>query len=175
MTFPVQKATKPRRARRAGFTLIEIMLAMLIVSILAGMGVVLFRGWKSQRALEDTMTGIESCGRIAYNGILQDQRPWMVVFEKRRCAAFNIGGLPPEDMPVPSPKYQIELEDDQVLLMKRTTWKDWKEIVVPEIWRFEPRAILEPIQVRIESKKGWIQGRFDPLTARLVDIEMQAD
>lgn len=147
---------------------------MLIVVVLATMGIVLFRGMKSQKALEGSFAAIESCARTAYAGVLRDQRPWMVVFEKNRCATYSVGGLPPEGVEMPPPVYQMEFKDGQTLLMKRTTWPDWKEVVVPEIWRFEPRSILEPIQVRLESPKGWIQGRFDPLTARIVDVEMEA-
>jgi len=164
----------PRRHPR-GFTLLEIMLAVVILAVLAGMGVVLFRGIKSQKALEGSLSAIELCARTAYAGTLRDQRPWMVVFEKNRCAAYPIGGLPPEGVDLPSPAHQMEFEDDQLLLMKRVNWPDWKEIVIPEIWRFEPRSILEPVQVRIESPQGWIQGRFDPLTARVVDVEMEAN
>ena len=167
-------SNRSKRSRKAGFTLIEIMLAVAVTLVILTLGVVLFRGFKSQRALEDRMSAIEGLARTAYSGVLQDQRPWIVVFEKNRCGVFDIGALPPEDAPMPKPIRVAELDDDMRLFLKRTTWPEWKEIVVPEVWRFEPRSILEPILIRLETRKGFISGRFDPLTARLVDTEMEA-
>jgi hypothetical protein len=164
-----------KRASRPGFTILEIMLAVMVTAVVLTMGVVLFRGFKSQRALEDRMSAIEGLARTAYTGVLEDQRPWMVVFEKNRCGVFNIGALPPEDAPLPKPIRVVELDSGMKLFLKRTTWPEWKEIVVPEVWRFEPKSILEPILIRLESPKGFISGRFDPLTARLVDTEMEAN
>ena len=159
---------------RAGFTLLEIILAITIVVIISTMGIVMFRSWKSQKALEEALSGIETCARTAYGGILTDQRPWIVVFTKTRCAAYDTGALPEDERAFPPAKLSFKLDDDQTLFLKRANWPDWKEIVIPEAWRFEPRALLEPIEVRLESPKGWIQGRFNPLTARLDGVEMEA-
>lgn len=133
---------------------------------------------QAQRALEDRITAIEVCARMAHTGVLRDQEPWVVVFERSCCyvapLSSGVTKTREEGAPPPRPVQRVEFKQDEVLYMKRTAWKEWLRVDVPEYWRFEPRAILEPIEIRIESDRGWVQARFDPLTARLDDMTMEA-
>ena len=169
-----------RRAcgRSGGFTLIEIILAMGIAVILLGVGAMAISSVRAQRALEDRITSIEVCARIAHTGVLRDQSPWMVVFERSCCyvapVSSGVTKTREEGAEPPQPAHMVKFAPDEVLFMKRTAWKEWLRIDVPEYWRFEPRAILEPIEIRIESDRGWVQATFDPLTARLQDMTLEA-
>jgi len=163
-----------RRARRGGFTLLELILAISMVMLFLGLGAMAMRGWTGARALEDRLTAIEVCARMAHTSALRDQRPWVVIFFSNRVIAQPAGGGIAENAGADaSGRGVVRLEPDERLFMLRTGWKEPLFIEVPEVWRFEPRALVEPIEVRIESDRGWISGRFDSLTARLADTMME--
>ena len=161
--------------RRGGFTLIEILLCIAIIVVLLTLGSVAISSLNAQRYMQDKLSAIENCALLAHNGVLRDQEPWVVVFEHGGCSvgpmSRGLTKVREEGAEAPPSVQHVDFKGDEVLLMKRTAWKEWLRVDVPEFWRFEPRAIIEPIEIRLESaKRGNIQGRFDRLTARLNDV-----
>lgn len=147
-----------------------MLLAIGLAVVFFGVSGLALQGWRGARALEDRMTAIEGVARVAQAAVLRDQRPWVVVFYSDRVVAMP-AGTSIEDGPSKAER-MVRLADDEKLFMLRIGWKEPLQIEVPEVWRFEPRAMVEPIEVRVESPRGWIIGRFDSLTARLHDTEL---
>lgn len=138
----------------------------------------MLNGVRAQRALEKRLSDIEMLARMAHTNVLRDQEAWLVVFEESRVYLGQASGdveayLDEANSGVTAVK-EVELDGDEDVFLKRTGWEEWLRVELPELWRFEPRAMLEPVEIRIQSKHGWIQGRFDPLTARVDDVLMEA-
>ena len=53
-----------------------------IQQILMGVGAMAISSVRAQRALEDRITSIEVCARIAHTGVLRDQAPWVVAGDR---------------------------------------------------------------------------------------------
>jgi type II secretory pathway pseudopilin PulG len=179
MTSPASIPSERAPGTRAGggFTIIEIILALAIVIILVGIGGLALTGVNAQRALESRMSALENLARIAHTAVLRDQEPWLVIFEKTRAYAGPVSSGVAlnalQDPEAPRPLHVVEFDYDETLLIRRTAWKEFLRVDIPEIWRFAPRSLLEPIEIRVESDHGWVQARFDPLTARLEEMEME--
>jgi hypothetical protein len=44
----------------------------------------------------------------------------------------------------------------------------------PQVWRFDPNGICEPMSVRIDYDDGWMEMDFHPLSAGIRDSSMEA-
>lgn len=81
------------------------------------------------------------------------------------------------DQPSPSaanlqPVYdQIEISADMAVRVRRWASDSWLPMDEkhPQIWRFDPEGLCEPISVRLEFEESWIEDYFNPLTASVTD------
>ena len=159
--------------RRRGFTLLELVLAISLVVVFFGLGGLALQGWRGTRALEDRLSAIEMVARSAQTAVLQDQRPWVVVFTPDRVAALPAGSAPTDA--VSSRRLEVKLEADEKIYLRRIGSGAPEEVEEPQFWRFEPRALSEPIEIRVESSRGWISGTVDPLSGRMDEITMEVN
>ena len=67
---------------RAGFTLIELMLAVAIAVIILMMAVPSLSGLSSERQLQETFERFDSLARKAQLNAVREQRAWVLVWQK---------------------------------------------------------------------------------------------
>jgi len=81
------------------------------------------------------------------------------------------------DQPAPSasnqqPVYdEVQINGDMALRVRRWASDTWLPMDEkrPQIWRFDPEGLCEPISVRLEYEESWIENYFNPLTAAVTD------
>lgn len=150
-------ARGPARAgSRAGFTLLELVLVLLIVGLLAGASVVDFGEFHRQQVLKDTAAALKRLARSASRSSAAWNLDYRLRFEPNR---FSL--LPAQD----SEKDTERSWDSSIRLEVRTRGDShWR---VPESfdWVFPGAGVAEPLLVRLSGPNGaFMQMAFNPLT-----------
>ncbi|WP_395744266.1 Tfp pilus assembly protein FimT/FimU [Prosthecobacter sp.] len=140
-------ATPPgqRGSRRAGFTLIEVIMAMSIILLVIGVAVLSISGVRAEDKLRRAAAMIETTARQNLLEALNSQR---IVRMELSAGAFGAGD-----------------EFSGMLQVRRVGESVFRKPRRGEAWEFSPTGICEPIEVRISGPAGQIEIGFDPLTA----------
>jgi len=69
----------------------------------------------------------------------------------------------------------LELDPDLVLSVRRWASDAWQKPSErhPQVWRFDPDGLCEPIGVRLALDGSWIEQEFHPLTASVRDFSSE--
>lgn len=132
-------------SRAAGFTLVEILVVLAVLTLMLGISIVSISGVKEEDRLRRTVAVIETTAR---ENLLQAVKNQQVVRLSLATGSFgsasDFGGR---------------------LEIRRVGERDFREPKRGEIWEFSPTGICEPIEVRLSGPGGVIELAFDALTA----------
>lgn len=179
--------------RRGGFTLIEIVLAMLIASILIG-GAIGFMVYSSdERVLRDVSGEVEILAKRARTTSVLQQTPYALEFrdgvvrlmplaeagadEQLTALGRSIGGVTAEPRSGKSPvRAEFAFPVDMNVVLRRWNSETWltTEKNSLHIWRFDPDGLCEPITLRYEINESRAQDTFHPLTATISESLLEA-
>lgn len=180
---------------RGGFTLIEIVLAMLIAGILIG-GAVGFMIYSSdERVLREVSGEVELLAKRARTASVLQQTPYALEFragvvrmmplaeagadEKLTALGRTIGGERVDEAssgtraPV---RAEYRFPDAMNVVIRRWNSETWltTEKDSLHIWRFDPDGLCEPISLRYEIHESRAQDTFHPLTASIQESLLEA-
>ena len=125
---------------RAGFTLIEVCIAMTIAMLILGVAVLGISGVQDEQKLREAAAMIESTARDSLLKAVAEHRPVQI----------DIAG-------------GIQGADGHVEV-RRYGEKTFRKPDNGEFWEFSPTGICEPIELRVTNGSGVIEMGFDPLT-----------
>lgn len=128
-----------RSDRQAGFTLVEVCVAMAIAVLILGVATFSMAGLQGEVKLKRMASQVES---LARESLLQ------AVMNQRVVTLDLQGGLGTEGR----------------LQVRRVGDKTFRQPVRGEVWEFSPTGICEPLDVRVSNEVGEIELGFDPLT-----------
>jgi prepilin-type N-terminal cleavage/methylation domain-containing protein len=134
-----------RHSRAAGFTLLEIIVAMSITLLIIGIATVSISGVRAEDKLRRAAAMIETTARQNMQQALNSQQ---TVRMELTAGAFGTSD-----------------EFSGMLQVRRVGEKVYRKPARGEAWEFSPSGICEPIEVRIIGPAGLIEIGFDPLTA----------
>jgi len=134
-----------RRSRSAGFTLLEIIVAMALTLLVIGIAAVSISGVRAEDQLRRAAAVIETTAR---QNLMQALNSQQTVRMDLTAGAFGAGN-----------------EFGGMLLVRRYGESAFRKPRRGEAWEFSPTGICEPIEVRISGPAGLIEIGFDPLTA----------
>lgn len=134
----------PSGRRRAGFTLVEVIVALSIAMLVIGVAALSITGVNDENKLRRSASRIELTAREALLEAVSTCRPVVLGLDG------NLAGS--EDAVAGS----IEV--------KRYGEKEFRAARKGEIWEFSPTGLCEPIEIRITNATGTIELGFDPLT-----------
>ncbi len=140
--FSSQFSVGSKIRRNAGFTLVEICIAMGLCMLLLGVATLSITGMQDQARLKRTAAELEMKVRQTLQEAVTNQRLIELALD---------GGLGGEE----GGRVQI----------KRVGDKSFRNAKRGEVWEFSPTGICEPIEIRLTSSSGTIELGFDPLTA----------
>jgi len=134
-----------RHSRAAGFTLIELCMAMAITILVIGVAVLSISGVRDEDKLRRAAAIIETTAR---QNLLQALNSQQTVRMELTTGAFGAGE-----------------EFSGMLQVRRFGESVFRAPKLGEAWEFSPTGICEPIEVRVNGTAGQIEIGFDPLTA----------
>ncbi len=182
---------------RRGFTLLEIVIVLAVAAVLIGsaMGLVVFSS--SKRQLERKSSDIEVFAKRARTIAQLQQKPYALQFvpgkvrllpfaeavgsESEMPSGRPVGGAratEPESEPstVAAPVYaEILFDEDFGVFIRRWASDAWLPMNErqPQVWRFDPEGLCEPLGVRLTLGGSWVEQTYHPLTASVSDLSTQ--
>lgn len=142
--------------RRAGFTLLEICLAIVIGIILLSMAVPSIHGLFQRRELERSFADFDRLVRRARQHALQERVSCSLFWEKQALVLRDAEYGGREIARLELPKDEVYALDLPAALVKK-----------PEpIWTFWPTGSCEPAKVVFRSQSLTWVATYDPLTVR---------
>lgn len=178
-----------------GFTLLEMVIVLALIGLAMGGAIALFITTSAERRLKGISGDLELLAKRARAVSMVQQTPYAItIFEQSarlsplveagytddqlrerqdiEAAAMQSGRPAPKFSPV---RETVSLEGYAVAV-RRWGSDNWMPMLRsdPQVWRFDPNGICEPMGIRAEYEDGWIEMEFHPLNASIRDRSMEA-
>lgn len=149
---------------RAGFTLIELMLAISIAIVFILMALPSMSGISAEKELRRTFEKLDGLARTAQSKAVSQQRPWVIVWEAQRVVLMPAAPTPEElEAGDAEGGDSIPISEDEVWSLNRPASllppKD-----TPRVWTFWQSGTCEPLEVSYEGPVGSWTAQYNPLT-----------
>jgi prepilin-type N-terminal cleavage/methylation domain-containing protein len=159
---------------RAGFTLIELMLAIAIVVMLLAVAIPSMSGLSSDKQLRQKFEEFDAFVRRGQVLAVQQQRSWVMVWQPGAIL------LQPDE---PTPEERLNeggtgevfatAEDEKWTLDRPASLLPPQQ--TPAEWTFWRSGTCEPVFVTYEGPQGWWRAQYHPLTGRGEIIEQRSE
>lgn len=145
------------RSAVGGFTLLEIVLVLAIVSLLVGAAVPEIASMMLAEKLKEPARELEAMAITARCNALAEQRPYRIILQKD---GFRLERLSGEKSGVIS---EFRLAED--LTFEMASWPDekWGQ---PQnhVWYFPPTGLCEPIRVMFRKGDSYFMQKYSAVT-----------
>lgn len=164
----------------AGFTLLEIVVVLVLIAVLAGGAIGVMINSADERALKNSSGEIEALAKRSRTVAALQQRPYALEFFENRVRMMPLAEAVIEPVEREKAAAMIELsgnqngtvhaewatKGDMRMLVRRWASDTWIPIDEKsrQVWRFDPEGFCEPVGVRLEIGKSWMEMEFHPLT-----------
>lgn len=153
--------------RRAGFTLLEVLLAVAIALVLVLLAVPSVAGIMRGKRLERTEEQFDDLVRQAQYRSVNERRTYGLVWQKDGIELTPMETQ--EGLPAGEP-LRLGLEDGQDYTLERTAALGKNP---PGVWTFWRSGACEPVTITFKGPEGTWTAVYDPLTARRVSLSEQ--
>jgi len=147
----------------SGFTLIEIVIAMIIVVLLLGITIPsaldIFAHEELRESARDSASAVKAARREA---VIQRKDHWLV-FDSGRIEVYAFDNLSESIL-------DVEIADGVRCLMKPWLQNDWEKLDGQRV-KVSKRGVSEPFSILFRSGEAYISYRFDPLTGGVAEEE----
>jgi prepilin-type N-terminal cleavage/methylation domain-containing protein len=146
--------------RRAGFTLVELAIAVVILVVLLMLAVPSMNGVLADRRLHQSLDAFNAMVREAHERSIAERRSYLIVWYDGKV------GLRPEGLlkgETPEPAVKLKLGRNESL---KISFPAALVEEVPAEWIFWPSGNCEPVVVNYRGKDGGWTANYSALTAR---------
>jgi Tfp pilus assembly protein FimT len=155
-------------SKNKGFTLLEICIVVFIIVLFMGMSIPMLSTVYEEQRLRDPAQQLKLFARTARRQAVDEQQLYEIDFSDK---GFTLNTIQTDAKTGKSKAVQVlsySVPSSVTLSVQR--WNA-KNFVKPanEKWIFQPSGLLEPLHVRFESRKSWLEFTFHPLTAAAMD------
>ncbi len=172
------RMTHPDRAR--GFTLIEIVVSIFIVTLVLGVAVLSFRSMQDEGRLKNEAVALKLAARKLMRQAVENNRSYSMTLAPTFFAVGptysdsvlegSFAGMDPEEAMRQIRGERHQLENNIQLWVRRWNEPIFRAPRVPfERWIFEPGGICEPLSLRLTYGDATMSMTFNPLTAHAED------
>jgi prepilin-type N-terminal cleavage/methylation domain-containing protein len=189
-------AARTRKRSAAGFTLLEIVVVLVLIAIVIGGAFGLMIASNDERALNRDSVEIEVLAKRARAISSLQQRPYALEFyeqtvtlmplaealldprdredaraaQEARQAQSAAGGAPAGAGFAPI-HASWTIDEDIQMSVRRWASDTWMPVNSKNrhVWRFDPEGFCEPIGVRLEYGRSWVENEYHPLTGGIRD------
>lgn len=142
---------------QTGFTLFEILIALLIIGMLITMTAAVMRQASGSHRLIQLRDQIALEVRQTRERAMKEGRPCRLQITKEHLRV---------DEAHPPAWGNIDIPDDIVLEIQVWPSDRWLRLEKKSVnWLFQPTGICEPVSIRLTQGESWIAFQFQPLTA----------
>ena len=148
------------RERKAGFTLVELAIAVVILVMLMMLAVPSMSGVLADRRLRKSLDAFNAVVREAHERSVAERRPYLVVYFDGKVGLRAEGLLKDED---PDPVVKLKLAKNESLKIS------FPAALVddpPAEWIFWPSGNCEPVEITYRGKDGTWSANYSALTGR---------
>jgi prepilin-type N-terminal cleavage/methylation domain-containing protein len=177
------------RARAAGFSLLELVIALSLVALIVSIGAISYASGKDERVLRETAVRIEAMSSRGHAMSILHQKPFWLSLGQENIALV---GADVRRQPVDEDGEVIPWEEEELtteityeefvpngeIIVSLRRWgareDDWvspgEDLYVN--WQFQNTGLCEPVAIRIEKGESYIVMYMHPLTARVEEEDM---
>jgi type II secretion system protein H len=168
------------KSAAAGFTLLEIVVVLVLIAVLAGSAITVMITSADERALRNSSGEIEALAKRARTVAALQQRPYALEFFDNRVRLMPLAEAIIEPAEREKAEAMLEMagsesgsihaewssKGDLKMQVRRWASDTWIPIDSKsrQVWRFDPEGFCEPVGVRLETEKSWMEMEFHPLT-----------
>ncbi|MES2573076.1 MAG: hypothetical protein V4710_23840 [Verrucomicrobiota bacterium] len=156
----IEAARLPKMRQRAGFTLLEIFLAITISLLLLGLALPSVAGMLSKQKLDATFERFDDFVQQAQILSVSERRAFVIIWEKN-------GLVIEPDEPIAEDRGKnwahLDFEKETILTIQRPVALEKKP---PMEWIFWRSGTCEPVIINYEGPAGAWTATYDALTAR---------
>lgn len=188
------KTTFAIAASKPGMTLLEVVIAMSLIAVLSGLGMVKYANGADERTLRETVARVEAMASRGHAMAILHQKPFWLRLEEGKLILAG-ADLESRDVSADEDDYSFDRRRDderenvrheiiydtlttEALVglrrwgAKETAWQfpEEKEVIT---WSFQSSGLCEPVAFRIELGESWVVMHMHPLTARIEEEEME--
>lgn len=146
--------------RRAGFTLIEIAIAVFILMLLLLLAIPSVTGVLADRRLQRSLDAMNQIVRMAQERSVQERRPYLIEWQ-RQSVILRPETIAEGDPDLPTATLVLDKGHAYVLRLPAALEKD-----PLAQWIFWPSGACEPANVRFKGSDGSWEVNYAPLNAR---------
>ena len=162
-------------SRPAGFTLLEMVMVLFIMALFVGVASFSFQGSDDEEALRKPASELQRLARDAVRRAGMYEQTQTIEFQKTGFAMRF--AKDPADVKKGEENQiwlkQVKVPDKMKLSILR--WGSTKWQAAPgQRWVMLPSGLCEPISVRMELGRSYIEMRFNPLTGGVQDEVLSA-
>lgn len=177
---------------RQGMTLLEVVIAMSLIVLLMGLGVVKYANGADERRIREAVSRIEAMSSRGHAMAILHQKPFWLRLEEGKVilagadldeGARDDDGYKPdlvwdEDEENQNSEIIYDTFDTDVLVSlrrwgaKEDAWTHATE-KIPVVWKYQSSGLCEPVAFRLELAESWVVMSMHPLTARIEEEEME--
>lgn len=175
-------------------TLLEVVIAMSLIGILLGIGVVYYVADSGERELREAVSKVEAMASRGHAMSILHQKPFWLRLEPGRVVLAGAdleegrGGeefLDPElaweEESLSSEAIYDTYETDVLIGLRRwgakpDAWffpKETSTGFTSINWSFQSSGLCEPVGLRLELEDNWVELQMHPLTARIEEEAME--
>lgn len=149
-----------RPHRLCGFTLLEIVIAIVLLVVLMGLAVPSMQGVFADRRLRRSVDAFNSIVREAQERSVTERRPYLIVWQGGKLG-LRAEGLNKGESPEPQVKWKLERGESIKVKFPAALVDD-----PPAEWIFWPSGNCEPAVVTYQGKDGTWTANYSALTGR---------
>jgi prepilin-type N-terminal cleavage/methylation domain-containing protein len=146
--------------RQAGFTLVELAIAVVILVLLMMLAVPSMNGVLADRRLRRSLDGFNAVVREAQERSVAERRPYLIIWYDGKVGLRSEGLLKGENGE-PAVKMKLAKNESLTVSFPAALVED-----APPEWIFWPSGNCEPAIVKYRGKDGGWTANYSALTAR---------
>lgn len=180
-----------------GFSLLEIVIVLALGALLVGGAVAVMMVSDSERVMKGAMSHVESMAKRARTTAILQQTPYALEFTFGQVRMMPLSEALMPVAPTPArgkagkdaepPRTngsrfepihaQWAWEENLTFSVRRWAATEWLPVGEKSrhLWRFDPDGICEPLGVRVQVDKSWMEVEFHPLTGGIRNTMMEAN
>lgn len=171
-----ETGSKVTRGRSDGFTLIELILVLAILTVMSALVAPMMFGLLRDNELMVARHDLELMARTARRDALVRQSRVELRMDGRGVSLWWGPEMTAEEPDRLAPDSQGWLEVDRInwpegVVVRVLRWQErkWRTLDEEQVWAFQPSGLSEPLSIRFEQDRYWVEVDFSPLHGAVVD------